>query len=211
MSGGGVVTNLFGNSGGVSALGASMDLGPLAETANSIHAFYAATISVWVQGADGLSSMLQKWICHGRVPVKDNILALEHTALVKDMLANESRCGKGAGLLNEWRLLLKSLNGAGAGHMVPADKLHSWRTSVNSASDYVEMTHALHAVLVVLPQEHNLNRRKAAANNFITEIESKFNPGDSVLVYLRQVAHTGALALESAEPKEPDEKRARTD
>ena len=150
---------------------------------------------------------------HGWVPVKDNILALEHTALVKDMLANEnySRCGKGAGLLNEWRLLLKSLNGAGAGHMVPVDKLHSWRTSVNSASDYVEMTHALHAVLVVLPQEHNLNRRKAAANNFITEIESKFNPGDSVLVYLRQVAHTGALALESAEPKEPDEKRARTD
>ena len=65
--------------------------------------------------------------------------------------------------------------------------------------------------MVVLPQENNLNRRKAAAKKCITEIESKFNPGDSVLAYLRQVAHTGALALESAEPQEPEEKRARTD
>ena len=213
VGGGGWVTNLFGNSGSVAALGAAMDLGPLAETVNSIHAFYAATISEWVKSADGLSSMLQKWTLHSWVPVKDNILAPEHVALVQEMLANEnySRCGKGAGLLNEWRLLLKSLNGAGAGHVVPIDKLHSWRTSVNSACDYVEMTHALHAVTVVLPQENNLNRRKAAAKKCITEIESKFNPGDSVLAYLRQVAHTGALALESAEPQEPEEKRARTD
>ena len=129
-----------------------------------------------MKSADGLSSMLQKWTLHSWVPVKDNILAPEHVALVQEMLANEnySRCGKGAGLLNEWRLLLKSLNGVGAGHVVPVDKLHSWRTSVHSASDYVEMTHAFHALTAVLPQENNMNRRKAAANKFITEIEPNF-------------------------------------
>ena len=72
---GGWVTNLFGNSGNVAALGATMDLGPLAETVDSIHAFYATTISEWVKSADGLSSMLQKWTLHSWVPVKDNILA----------------------------------------------------------------------------------------------------------------------------------------
>ena len=73
------------------------------------------------------------------------------------------------------------------------------------------MMAALRGLTVVLPQENNLNRRKAAAKKCMTEIAASFNPGDCVLAYLRQVAHTGALALESAEPQEPEEKRARTD
>ena len=39
VGGGGWVTNLFGSSGNVAALGVTMDLGPLAEIVDSIHAF----------------------------------------------------------------------------------------------------------------------------------------------------------------------------
>ena len=181
-------------------------------------------ITEWVASASELAELLTSWTINTWEAKCDDILDDENQELVKSMLENTdfTRCGRGAAVLNDWRVLLRTLHGDGCGGVYTSEDCKSWQTAVRNASAYCEMTAALHEILNVIPAIANRNHRKAAARSFkgrckirlgktLSEaLESLLVTGDQVPLRAKHPAKR-SLATGEAVEEEPDDKRTKVE
>ena len=174
--------------------------------------------------ASELAELLTSWTITTWEAKCDDILDDENQELVKSMLENTdfTRCGRGAVVLNDWRVLLRTLHGDGCGGVYTSEENKFWQTAVRTASAYCEMTAALHEILTVIPATDNRNHRKAAARSFkgrckirlgktLSEaLESLLATGHQVPLHAKHPAKR-SLATDEAVEEEPEEKRTKVE
>ena len=179
-------------------LGVRMDLTDLPRTIASVHSLVETVVADWTKDAADLTALVQSWTIGDWELHKPKILHPENKEIVKSLLENPnySRCSKGAAMLNTWRNLLKLLNRDGCGMVVPVENIKQIQTAVRNASEYCEMTFALHNVLTVIPQVKNINTRKADAKKFMQDMKSRCELGEDLLTRLQAIAANGTVVQE---------------
>ena len=205
-------------------LGVLMDTSKVKQTIELVHVMVNLPIKEWVASASELAELLTSWTITTWEAKCDDILDDENQELVKSMLENTdfTRCGRGAAVLNDWRVLLRTLHGDGCGGVYTSEENKFWQTAVRNASAYCEMTAALHDILTVIPATANRNHRKAAARSFkcrckirlgktLSEaLESLLATGDQVPLHAKHPAKR-SLATDEAVEEEPEEKRTKVE
>ena len=201
-----------------------MDTSKANKTIQAVHENVNCFIAEWVASASELAELLISWTINTWEAKCDGILDGENQELVKSMLENTdlTRCGRGAVVLNDWNVLLRTIHGDGCGGVYTSEDCKFWQTAVRNASAYCEMTAALHEILNVIPAIANRNHRKAAARSFkgrckirlgktLSEaLESLLNTGDQVPLGAKHPAKR-SLATDDAVEEEPEDKRTKVE
>ena len=203
-----------------------MDTPKAKETIQAVQENVNYFIAEWVASASELAELLISWTINTWEAKCDGILDDANQELVKSMLENAdfTRCGRGAAVLNDWRVLLRTLHGDGCGGVYTSEDYKFWQTAVRNASAYCEMTAALHEILNVIPAIANRNHRKAAARSFkgrckirlgktLSEaLESLLATGDQVPLHAKHPAKRSLATGEAVDDvEEPNEKRLKVE
>ena len=123
------------------------------DTIKAVQELASGIIAEWVASASELAELVISWTINTWEAKCDDILDDENQELVKSMLENTdfTRCGRGATVLNDWRVLLRTIHGDGCGGVYTSEECKCWQTAVRNASAYCEMTAALHEILNIIP------------------------------------------------------------
>ena len=214
------------NNSAKATLGVLMDASKVNETIKAVQELASGIIAEWVASASELAELVISWTINTWEATCDDMLDDENQELVKSMLENTdfTRCGRGATVLNDWRVLLRTIHGDGCGGVYTSEECKCWQTAVRNASAYCEMTAALHEILNIIPAIVNRNHRKAAARSFkgsckirlgktLSEaLESLLATGDQVPLHAKHPAKRSLATDEAVEDvEEPNEKRTKVE